>query len=118
MKLLDDFIDTRSGLEVLEDRSHRHARIFEHPGAAALAGDAFDGGALRPIEGCHFLPPLTQPYYHIPGLDSKLPTLSAWTDGKTCCILVAEVSQGEFDASEIGVVVVADGEGDVDGVAG
>jgi hypothetical protein len=34
VELLDDFLDTGSGLEVLEDCGHRHPGIAKHPCAA------------------------------------------------------------------------------------
>jgi hypothetical protein len=39
-----------SCFEILEDRSDRHARATEDPSTAYLAGYAFNGGALGPIE--------------------------------------------------------------------
>ena len=40
-------------LKVLRYRRDRHPGAFKHPRAAALAGNAFDGGALCPIKSCH-----------------------------------------------------------------
>src|ERR1035437_5416680 len=42
--------------EVLEDGCYGQAGIAEDPGATDFAGDAFDGGALRPIEIRHSRP--------------------------------------------------------------
>jgi hypothetical protein len=40
-------------LKVFKYRRDGHSGIAKHPGAAALAGDAFHGWALRPIESGH-----------------------------------------------------------------
>src|SRR4051812_35187970 len=52
VELLDNLVDADI-LEVLDDRGHRQARAFEHPGTAHLAWDAFDGWTLRPVKRCH-----------------------------------------------------------------
>ena len=43
---LHDFLDAGARFEVLKDDGNRHAGVAKDPGAADLAGDAFDGGAL------------------------------------------------------------------------
>src|SRR5208282_909999 len=50
---LHDFLYTCAGFEVLENGGDRHSRVFKYPRATALAGNAFHGGALGPIESCH-----------------------------------------------------------------
>ena len=39
-----------AAFEILEERAHRNARGPKQPFSADLSGDAFDGGALVPIE--------------------------------------------------------------------
>jgi hypothetical protein len=53
-EFLHEFIDAHV-LNVLEDGGNRCSRAFEYPCAAALAGNAFHSGALRPID-CRHLP--------------------------------------------------------------
>src|ERR1700734_785321 len=50
---LHDFFDSGPGLEIFEHNGNRHPRIFEHPRAADLSGDALDSRTLGPIEDCH-----------------------------------------------------------------
>jgi len=57
IELLNDLFYGGSGFEVLEHGGHGHAGVLEHPCAAQSAGNAFDGGALGPIESCHALYP-------------------------------------------------------------
>ncbi len=45
-----DVVDVGSGFEVFDDGGDGHARAFENPGTAELAGEAFNGGALGPIK--------------------------------------------------------------------
>src|SRR5271167_3413727 len=53
MKLLDDLLDARTGLKILEHRRYRHTRAPEYPGAAPLARNALHCRTLRPIKGSH-----------------------------------------------------------------
>src|SRR5438105_1835066 len=53
MKLLDDFLYTRTRLKIFKNRSDGHPGIAKHPCAAASVRHAFDGGALGPIESRH-----------------------------------------------------------------
>src|SRR6266851_5018434 len=53
MKLLDNFFDARTRLQVLELRSHRHPGVPEHPRAAASVRHAFYAFAFRPVESRH-----------------------------------------------------------------
>src|SRR5580698_4812743 len=55
--LLDDLINGHAVLKVLENKFNRRPRISEGPSAAYLAGDAFHGGTLGPVDTCHVLPP-------------------------------------------------------------
>ena len=50
-----DLVYRGARLEVFKNRRNRHPRFLENPGAAALTGHAFHGGALRPIENSHAL---------------------------------------------------------------
>jgi len=49
VKLLHDFFDRRTRLQVFKHRSYRHTSVLEHPCAAAPAGYALHGGTLGPI---------------------------------------------------------------------
>jgi len=53
MKLFDDFLDIRAGLEVFKDCGDRHSGSAKDPGTAAPVGNALYGWALRPIKSCH-----------------------------------------------------------------
>src|SRR5580698_10580 len=53
--LFDNFIDSHAVFQVLENELNGRPRVSKGPGATNLAGDAFHGGASRPIEICHFL---------------------------------------------------------------
>src|SRR5580658_1958607 len=53
MKLLDDFLDARTRFEIFKYRSGGHPGSAKNPRAAAPVRNAFDGGALGPIEICH-----------------------------------------------------------------
>ena len=53
-ELLDQLVKAHV-LKVFEDHGNRRARSAEDPGAAALAGDALHGGALRPVECGRFV---------------------------------------------------------------
>src|ERR1035437_3336493 len=55
MKLLDDFLDARTRLEIFKNRNHRHPGIAEYPCSTTSVRHAFDGGTLGPIERCHGL---------------------------------------------------------------
>ena len=48
---LGDFADGHPGFQVFEDGLDGHPGSAEDPGPADFAGDAFDGGALGPVEG-------------------------------------------------------------------
>ena len=53
--LFDDFIYGYAVVKILENESNRRPRIPKRPTTAHLAGNAFHGGALGPIETCHVL---------------------------------------------------------------
>ncbi len=53
MKPLHDLRDGGSHFQIVKDNGNRRPRVAKHPCAAALAGDALHGRALRPIECCH-----------------------------------------------------------------
>src|SRR5258708_3602274 len=53
VELLNDFLDARTGLQILKDRRDRHTCAAKHPRAAAFAGNALHRRALRPIESWH-----------------------------------------------------------------
>jgi hypothetical protein len=46
----EKIVHRRAVFEILKQRRHRHARVFEQPRAADLSGDAFHGGTLAPIQ--------------------------------------------------------------------
>jgi hypothetical protein len=50
---VQNVVEARASLEILEDRGHGHARAAQYPGAADLPWNSFDRRALRPIEDCH-----------------------------------------------------------------
>jgi len=50
LKPFHDVLDIGSGFQIFEDDGDRHAGTTEYPGAAYLSWDAFDHGALGPIE--------------------------------------------------------------------
>jgi hypothetical protein len=52
--LFHQFFNRHAVLQVLKHDRNRRPCVFEHPCAAHLAGDAFDGGALGPVERGHF----------------------------------------------------------------
>ena len=52
VKLLHDLLDAEI-LEVLDNRGHGQTSALEYPGAAHLAGNALNGRALGPVNGCH-----------------------------------------------------------------
>src|ERR1043165_4777310 len=49
-KPFEKLADSRPVFEILEERLHRNARAAKNPRAADLAGHAFNGGTLTPIE--------------------------------------------------------------------
>src|ERR1700682_4177698 len=56
IELLDDFLNTRTGLKIFKDGSHGHPCIAKHPCSAHPPRHAFHSGALGPIESCHVPP--------------------------------------------------------------
>src|SRR6185295_10001511 len=62
-----DFFHCQARLQILEDRSHGHPRIFKHPGATNFAGDALHSWTLGPIESCCHVryPSLKLAFYHV-----------------------------------------------------
>ncbi len=46
MEPLHDFVDSGSGFQVFKHDGQRHSCVLKHPGAADLAGDTVNGGAL------------------------------------------------------------------------
>jgi len=52
-KLFHDFFDRQASFQILEHRGNRHPGILKNPRAADLAGNAFYGRTLGPIESCH-----------------------------------------------------------------
>src|SRR3974377_1048902 len=54
VELLHHFLDAQI-FEILDHGRNRQAGPAEDPCAADLAGDAFNGGTLGPVERCHSL---------------------------------------------------------------
>jgi hypothetical protein len=54
---LEEFVDTSSILEVLEQRSDGDPSLFEEPHPANLAGDTLNGRATAPIKHASILRP-------------------------------------------------------------
>src|SRR5271166_2190526 len=61
--LLDDFVDGHAVFQIFENEFDGHAAVPENPRAADFAGNAFDAGALRPIESWHGVTLLLSGYY-------------------------------------------------------
>jgi hypothetical protein len=53
MEPFRNFVDRSSHFQIVEDNGDGRPRVPENPGATALAGNAFYGGTLRPIESWH-----------------------------------------------------------------
>src|SRR5262249_45496482 len=65
IELLDDLVDAQI-LEVLDNRGYGQTSTLEHPRAAHLAWDAFDGRALGPVKGRHCSDSLAPDYGKTP----------------------------------------------------
>ena len=52
-ELLDDLIDAHPGFRVFKEDFNGRSGSAKEPRATDLAGNAFDGRTLRPIQSCH-----------------------------------------------------------------
>src|ERR1700730_6955463 len=55
VELLDDLLDGGSCFDLFEHGGQGSPRVPKHPCAAESPRNAFDGGALGPIQSCHVL---------------------------------------------------------------
>src|SRR5580704_3151768 len=73
MELLDDFLDAGAGLKIFEHRRYGHTRPAEYPRTTPFARNAFNSGALRPVESSHFSPQLNSRPYRIAATRNEAP---------------------------------------------